>query len=226
MARRTAFILFGALLLAAVVVVAALLLRNDEPQYKGRNLVYWMKANSKAPNDPDIRKAIATITTNYVHVLVRWLCQDTSPEERMEAKLPDFVRGFSLVHRFTYRNRRHMACSWGAFKIAGTNAVCAIPALTEVLSSTNNTTAKVQAMLALQFIGPAALPAIRQAMTNRDALVRGLAVENLRIMGTNAVTAVPDLIAALYDPDADFRLSVTNALREIAPEVLSGPPVK
>jgi HEAT repeat protein len=224
MGIRAAFILVGAVLLA--VAIAVLVPRNAELRFDGRTLDQWIQANSQRPDDLEAREAILTITTNSVPLLLQRLAADTSSESRLEAKLPASLRKNPVINRFLYRQRYRAACSVRAFRITGTNAACAIPAVAQLLGDRYPTQVKVEAIIILSDIGQAALPAIRQAMRSTDVLVRGLAVHATGRLGTNAAPAIPDVVAALSDPDISVRTTATNVLQTLAPDALTNVPAK
>jgi HEAT repeat protein len=161
-------------------------------------------------------EAILTITTNSVPVLVQRLSADTSAESRLEAKWPTFLRTKTIMTEVLYRRRYRAACAVRALRLSGTNAASAVPAVAQLLSSTNPQPVQVNAILILSAIGPAAVPAIRQAMKDPDPSVRGLGVFGVGQLGTNAGPAIPDLVAALSDPNNSVSNAATNVLRALA----------
>jgi HEAT repeat protein len=207
-------------MLALAIPVTLLLFPNPELRYKGHTLEYWIEVNSRSPDAPEAPEAILAITTNSVPLLLQRLSADTSWEERLEAKLPAFLRTDPTTRRFLSRQRYRAACSLRAFAIAGTNAACAIPAVTQLLSDHNRLVVKLDALRILSAIGPAALPGIRQGMRNPDARVRSFAIGLLWRLGTNAAPAIPDLVAACSDPHPGVRGTASNVLETLAHEAL------
>lgn len=67
-------------------------------------------------------------------------------------------------------------------------------------------------------IGPAAIPALIDALKDPNAEVRDRAAQALARMGPPARQAVPQLIAALQDPDWKVRRSAARALGQIGPD--------
>lgn len=77
---------------------------------------------------------------------------------------------------------------------------------------------------ALGRIGPAAVPALIQALHSPDADVRLKATEVLARMGSDAKEAVPDLVLLLDDPDERIRKAATRTLGRIGPESANAVP--
>ncbi len=71
---------------------------------------------------------------------------------------------------------------------------------------------------ALGRIGPVAVPALREALANKEPDVRLQATEVLARMGPDAKEAVPDLIRLLDDPDDRVRRAATRTLGRIGPD--------
>jgi HEAT repeat protein len=70
---------------------------------------------------------------------------------------------------------------------------------------------------ALARIGPAAVPALLEALHSPDPEVRAKAANVLGRMGPDARDSVPELIRLLDDPDERVRKTVIRALGRIGP---------
>ena len=70
---------------------------------------------------------------------------------------------------------------------------------------------------ALGRIGPAAVPALLQALASPEKAMRLKATEVLGRMGPEAKDAVPDLVRLLEDPDLAVRKAATRTLGRIGP---------
>ena len=162
--------------------------RATQPTYLGRSLSYWvsdveiLSSRWPTPLKDEAKAAIAHIGTNAIPFLVKW----------MEGN------GDGLIE---------------AFQILGPRARSAIPDLVRLV--TNQTpqvsSAALQAqrpltvpahgpLMALGAIGPDALPALLNILTN--SIVPGVrfgAVGALAQMGTNAAPAIPALLKYLDD---------------------------
>jgi len=106
-----------------------------------------------------------------------------------------------------------------------------------------NESNRVEAIAALQALGPAAIPPLRRMLAERESFYdrtvariaallpvnqrrtlvtqlrpgqalshRAAAVNALMVLGTNALSAIPDLGQALYDPSGGVRLDAARAL--------------
>jgi HEAT repeat protein len=93
----------------------------------------------------------------------------------------------------------------------GPAAEDAVPALVAALG--RMTTTNHSARKALSEIGPAAVPALEDAIReDSDPRVRASSVATLRMMGPDAIKAAPALRQALHDEHATVRLAAAEAL--------------
>lgn len=97
----------------------------------------------------------------------------------------------------------------------GPGAVEAIPELAHILTSDDGEREQVRAATALGKIGPAAVPALADALGDEDHSVRGLAARALGEIGPKAVEAVPALDVLRDDPNRDVRGAVREAIAQI-----------
>src|SRR5262245_63830339 len=80
------------------------------------------------------------------------------------------------------------------------------------MAKDEDTRARAQAVSALERIGPAAVPGLREGLRDKDVRVRSGAATALGRIGPDARAAVPALIEALKDEVADVRVQVPGAL--------------
>ena len=73
---------------------------------------------------------------------------------------------------------------------------------------------RINAAAALARLGPAAVPALSEALKDEDADVRGSAARALARIGPGAKAAAPALRAAMNDENADVRRSAAVALEQ------------
>jgi HEAT repeats len=111
----------------------------------------------------------------------------------------------------------------GAREQLGTNRVRAVPLLVGCLQETG--LVPILAATALGDFGEepgVVVPALTGALGHTDEGVRAAAARGLGRYGRRARAAAPALADALTDDVMPVREAATNALREIAPEVLEG----
>ena len=106
----------------------------------------------------------------------------------------------------------------------GPGAKEAVPALIEQLERASRgryrERAQYRTAFALGSIGPAALPALQNALAHERSNVREGAARALTWIGPDAGPLVPDLVKSLGDDDEDVRATIAEALGAIGQEVL------
>jgi HEAT repeat protein len=106
----------------------------------------------------------------------------------------------------------------------GTNAKPAIPVLILCLT---NTALREPTLRTLSYLAANGmerdliLPAIFRLISYPDSKARTSAMNMLPLFGQDAREALPQLVTALSDPDTDVRTTAAEALKQIAPEVLT-----
>jgi hypothetical protein len=201
------------------IAIGTFLIRSQEPRYNGRTLEQWIKIFNRNAENREARDAIRILATKSIPILVRWLRSDpTKPLRRM----PALLRRNKVIRDFVMfkMNRHHDMYALQAFALAGTNAAGTVPTLAGLVTNGTRFEA-VMSVNALSLIGPGGVPSLRQALTNRDHFVRAAPAERLSFLGTNSTAAIPDLKAALSDPVTLVRTNATNALAQLAPDVLT-----
>jgi HEAT repeat protein len=96
----------------------------------------------------------------------------------------------------------------------GAEAAAAVPDLVALLPQDGPRGLHV--VRPLGAIGPAAVPALIQALRGRDADVRSRAAQVLGLIGPEAQAAAPTLVEVLRDPEARVRVRAAEALWQIA----------
>jgi HEAT repeat protein len=120
------------------------------------------------------------------------------------------------------RRARAIAAAW-AFGALGEQAAPAIPELASIINCPNLDFShrRIMAVVALNSLGRAGLPALLAAVTNQQTgFLRLSAVAHIEMLGTNAAPAVPVLQRLLMDSEPRMRVGATNALRRIDPVAL------
>jgi HEAT repeat protein len=110
----------------------------------------------------------------------------------------------------------------GGMKNLGTNRVRAVVLLIQCLADPREMEAgdAANALGRLRMEPDLVVPALTNCLSFSSLYVRCFAVRSLGRFGKEARPAVPSLVASLSDPDAAVREFSTNALQEIAPEML------
>jgi hypothetical protein len=111
----------------------------------------------------------------------------------------------------------------GKVRGAGTNASPAVPVLIQLVTGPDYRMASlaVTALGELALEADIAVPALTNVVGTSDNRLRYRAVLALGDFGQRARPAVPTLAGALEDSDSLVRVAATNALRKIAPELLT-----
>jgi HEAT repeat protein len=112
--------------------------------------------------------------------------------------------------------------SMGAIRNLGTNANLVVPVLLKLVQDKDEDVAW-SAIRSLGRIGAEpvkVVPTLSVCLGRPESSLRRNAAQALGSFRQDALLAVPQLIEAMTDKDLSVRDAVTNALREIAPEVL------
>jgi HEAT repeat protein len=129
----------------------------------------------------------------------------------------------SLMAAMTNRRNRNVVRVAAAYSVGdmGSNAAAAVSALVGCLQDRDIQLAICSAMslgrLGLQ--PEIAVPALANSLESSN--MQHYAVGALRRFGPNARLAVPELVRMLDDPSSDVRRLASDALEQIAPEVLA-----
>ncbi len=204
------------LVIVAVLVGAALttaLVRRDrEPSYNGHSLSEWLHAarpgyiNPPAP-PAEATAAVRRIGTNALPTLLKWASYDPT---RLQSKLRPIVSGSD-----------HPADAEDGFRILGPVARPAIPGLTRLAIKSSSDERVMRCARCLASIGPDAVPALAEVISNYHGKERYYPIAVLAKFGTNVQPAVPVLVRCLSDSDVRVRRAATNALSKLPPEILA-----
>lgn len=248
--RRWKIFLLGASGLIVVVSVCFFCLREKEPSYNGRTLSDWLDAYDPAMPGAVVppaniqrqqqrvpAEAIAKIGTNALPFVLKW-ANGVDPRQRpwlykSADELPTALRVplQKMVWKGSAARRwQHAALT---VKILHTNAEPILPELTARFrsSTTPYETWALADMIAA--LGPKGFEYLAGAMTDNTGNQRIAAIDAMRqktraeVAGTSVV---PALLSVINDPSNAqpdprwVRVAATNALKTIAPEVLTNSP--
>jgi HEAT repeat protein len=185
MRDRRAFTTFFCALATTMVALSA---QSAEPKYQGRSLSKWLSAFRKAKDDSAEEKhaseAVRAIGTNAVPQLLRMLT-NADLQVQLDAK--------------------------NGFTILGPVAAPAVPALATIMAGTNELNVFIAAQ-ALGEIGPPALSALMETMSNRHFKLATEAYLAIGGLGTNARPVIPILLNDLQNPNHFYRERAADAL--------------
>jgi HEAT repeat protein len=118
------------------------------------------------------------------------------------------------------RRARGNAASW----LGEHKSERAVPRLMELFRSTEEIDPDTEGATALRRIGPAAVPALAEALRDTNPEVRRETAHVLQRMGPEAKGAVPALAEALGSSERSLRESAAAALRAMGPEAVGAVP--
>ena len=219
MRRRTGLLLMADSALV-VLSLALLALRVPEPTYRGKTLAQWTENFSPNPaqQDKEAVAAVQALCTNDLPALVVAINYDADARrEKFYARLawlPTFVPRFLQYQVFPDHRYRKRNTALAAFWMLGPAAAPAIPALTNLMYSTNYRIAE-QGASAICATGTNGLPQLVQAITNPAFPARVtvlFSMCSLVYIGTNAGPVIPALLACTHDPDSAVRFHAVRTL--------------
>jgi len=189
--------------------------RQREPEFRGKKLSEWL--DLLPPRDrtppPDAEDAIRHIGRAAVPSLLNWMTYDPSTLTSVFTDEEEMVEKLTRAAQALY-----------AFRILGTNAACAIPALKRFIDLPGNEGSAMGAIKALGYIGRPALPVLEGVLTNHyPGHMRSDAAEAIGRMETNGRPAIPLLLKCINDPDQRVESEALWALgrMKLEPSILA-----
>jgi hypothetical protein len=197
-------VIFWSLLLAVIALVAAAWFSFREPRAGGEPLSYWLRQGVGQGvgldgfgmfewNSPESEAAIREIGTKAIPVLLAKLRASDSPWKKKTYDLlnkQDFYQ-----FEFTGDYYEKMQAIYG-FKVLGSNALPALPALEQMFWDTNTSW---EAARSLAQLGLVALPILRAGFTNADSLIRGAAVIGVKHNTNLTLATLSDMRQLRHD---------------------------
>lgn len=218
--------------IAGLVVLAAglwlFLLRNPEPAHNGRRLSEWValhshtyrnRNSSLGVSKEEAATAIRAIGTNGLPFLIEWTGYEPG---KLRSKLngavfngPSWLRGNqSVVDRLTSREGL-AAYAAEAFAALRSEAAPAIPDLVGIAQRPGVGTSRLQAVMALYHVGPAAIPALTNLVAKTPMATESRMKHTLLLVLLYQTNLPPGYVALLESTG-----STDPALRAIAAAAL------
>ena len=216
MIRRVKTFLAIVVMLGALAAVGlALVPRQREPSANGRTLSEWLRLDAgtvDARQFVEVTNAVHRIGADAIPVLLRKTrARYTDWQERFNTPMGRLFVSEHWLNAEHYEPKEALL----GFSILGAKAAPAIPELSRMLP---DPILGDRAGLALAAIGPEAIPALQQALTNQNFTVREIALNSLSQMREGAAAAVPEILAWLQSSDQSLAeaalVSIPNKLPE------------
>jgi len=218
------WLLVAATLTMAIATLLAVC-HNRQPSYAGHTLSEWLdrywddcNAENRCLDCTNSAAffAIRVIGTNALPTLLRWIADEPAGPNKpllvLAHRLPRAIVNLRCVKILVDPDPRPFRIGI-AFSVLGPEANTAIPELTRILRTRQNTEYAVyEAADALAEIGSAGTPPLLAAAQDTHFRFRVDAIRYLGSMGTNAAAAVPAIIQFLGDPDPELAREAAFAL--------------
>jgi len=213
-------ILLAVLVVAVLGGLAWLMQRRSEPVYHGKPFSYWLKDLEHWDKNTNNAALVAfhDMGTNAIPSLLDVLQSRRGLTEQTLMKL-DMHQSSIFRHLYEDPWEKKMAASWALYAI-GSNALPALPVLTNMLFDSNET---APGAIALAGIGSDGIPFLLAALTNQNHwVIRCAAAESLGWERSDLESVVPALIERLHDPHQYVRYSVATSLGQLhtQPEIV------
>jgi HEAT repeat protein len=203
--------------LSALFMGIVLLLPPRPPRYQGKALALWLQAlpnnftfQPLPPNEAE--EALRHMGSNAVPYLIQMLrARDSAFVEKVKLQLDRFP-AINLAYHHAWQDRID---ALKAVAVLGPVAKRAIPEISNILAQGLELNLS---LIALDRIGPEAVPALLQTLTitNDKARLVALPILSSRFR-EQAAQIVPIFLVCLDDPDPDFREEVAKNLRWFGP---------
>jgi hypothetical protein len=220
MRKRAWLIILGAI--AALALGLWMTWPAPGPSYDGLSLSKWLQIELWARDEAqaEAQAAIRHIGTNAIPILLDWIRYEPNPIcaklESYATLLPDTLRDSSAL-RWLLDDRRlsRSALASTGFQALGEIAASAVPELADIAANTNGSLASEQAIQALPFLGPRAIPPLlrmakEKRHPRRDDIIQAL--KNVLEDNYEQKEALQYLIGCAHDTDVDIAKVTCHAL--------------
>jgi hypothetical protein len=208
---------FKIIVLCALFVAGlfAFVLFTREPSADGRTLSKWLELGARdwvsSHDTVEVTNAIRKIGVKAVPILLN----------KLRARDPDWLQqpgnnwvGKIIPDGWLNASEGHTEARY-AFCILGTQAVVALPELSKMLHDTNLDTCPA---FALGYLGSASLPVLKEALTDRDVVIRRRAANGITTTRDVARGAMSEILVARGDTNPTVPAILLNRLVSLLPE--------
>jgi HEAT repeat protein len=195
---------------------------GPQPSYRGRTLSAWLDAmdDNPRPDDGPEQKAIRAIGTNGFPTLLRWLGEHDSTVRTWWVDLVGSQEWLPYQPSFA---RAHNEYATSAFRVLGTNAAPAAPALVRLLKH-SDPVIRADAAVCLGDIGAAAGSAVfdlSRALVDTDEQARAQAAWALGQIHQAPARIVPLLLHELSNNPPSVQQEIASALGQFGSDAKS-----
>jgi hypothetical protein len=233
--KRRWKIVIAAVAIIAVVATIALTTRDSEPEYKGRTLSEWASELNQfglqrvQAGDNDLETIIASppaaalreMTPQILPILIRWISYEKSPRrERVENFFWPVANRVGASRRYallTFREEMRSARAQMIFCVLGTNAVPALPQLSNVVVNASKPKTAEDALRAIEFTGKAGIKTMLGLALNprnHHQTETMSALGQCRFKGYDKLITT-ELRKYMNDSDPNVRGNATNAFNQL-----------
>jgi hypothetical protein len=188
------------------IIAAVFLWPKPEPSYQGRTLSSWLRqATEPARHTNAVVEARAAIRAigpdRTVPVLLR-LLKSNRKQTTLHDLLLDVGREFNVVTGPIWQSNDSSDMAAAGFEALGTNAVAAIPTLSQLANTPQHGTIALRCLAA---IGPPARATVFQAFASPDGKTRSAAVWSVPQVVTNSGEIIVAVTNLLSDGETEVR---------------------
>ena len=188
----------SAFALGGLITLGSIAMAGEEPRYEDKPASQWIEAIGSSDEQARLEAATA----------LRYLGLEAKGEEhqQLKAAVPALVAAL--------KDKNEILRARAALALGNIDPVVVIGPMVAALNDVA-WSVRVSAAYALAQAGPAAVPALIQALKSDNSRARIGAIDALRDIGNDARPAVAVLKEALKDPDPGVQVSAALALQKI-----------
>jgi hypothetical protein len=213
--KRRRLILISAAVAVALGALLALAFRpgEKEPEYQGKKLSEWIGLFSNSPTEAG--RAVRSIGTDAIPFLLQWIKE--ARRQEIARNFPSWALKSRAVSKWGHLDSCRAGLGEKGFRILGPSALPALPRLTQLLRESKSGTSARWAADSLTYLGKDGLLPLLEILQDRNqaddkrAAVAS-AFWNIGYLGSNAVAAVPVLVACAAETNYDLSHEAAAAL--------------